>query len=115
FVTIMSVFFLKEKVGIRRWGAVIVGFIGVLIILRPGFRELSIGHLGAIFGGLSGAISIIIFRAMGPKEKSLSLYGAGVLGWLTICGVAMIPVFVMPTAEQWMFLAGYGLLAALAN
>ncbi len=115
FVTIMSVFFLKEQVGIRRWGAVIVGFIGVLIILRPGFRELSIGHLGAIFGGLSGAISIIIFRAMGPKEKTLSLYGAGVLGWLAICGVAMIPVFVMPTAEQWVFLAGYGLLAALAN
>lgn len=115
FVTIMSVFFLKEKVGIRRWGAVIVGFIGVLIILRPGFRELSIGHLGAIFGGLSGAISIIIFRAMGPKEKNLSLYGAGVLGWLIICGIAMIPVFTMPSPEQWLFLAGYGLLAALAN
>lgn len=115
FVTIMSVFFLKEKVGIRRWGAVIVGFIGVLIILRPGFRELSIGHLGAIFGGLSGAISIIIFRAMGPREKNLSLYGAGVLGWLIICGIAMIPVFVMPTPEQWLLLAGYGLLAALAN
>ncbi|WP_417583606.1 DMT family transporter [Pelagibacterium sp.] len=115
FVTIMSVVFLKEQVGIKRWSAVIIGFIGVLIILRPGFRELSIGHFGAIVGGLSGAISIVVFRAMGAREKNISLYGAGVLGWLTICGVGMIPVFVMPAAEQWIYLAGYGLLAALGN
>ncbi len=51
FVTIMSVVFLKEKVGIRRWSAVVLGFAGVLVVLRPGFRELSIGHLGALVGG----------------------------------------------------------------
>lgn len=115
FVTIMSVLFLKEQVGMRRWSAVILGFVGVLIIMRPGFRELSIGHLGAVVGGLSGALSIVIFRAIGPTEKNISLYGAGVLGWLVICGIAMIPSFVMPSGEQWLFLAGYGLLAALAN
>ncbi len=115
FVTIMSVVFLKEQVGIKRWSAVIVGFLGVLVILRPGFRELGIGHLGAVIGGFSGALSIVIFRAMGPSEKNLSLYGAGVLGCLIICGIAMIPTFVLPTAEQWLLLAGYGLLGALAN
>jgi drug/metabolite transporter (DMT)-like permease len=115
FVTIMSVTFLKEQVGIRRWSAVIIGFIGVLIVLRPGFREMSVGHLGAIAAGLSGAVSIVIFRAMGPAEKNISLYGAGVLGWLIICGIAMIPGFVPPTGEQWLLLAGYGLLAAVAN
>ncbi|MDO5895877.1 DMT family transporter [Agrobacterium sp. Azo12] len=115
FVTIMSVVFLKEQVGIKRWSAVIIGFVGVLIILRPGFRELSIGHLGAIIGGLSGALSIVIFRAMGPSEKNISLYGAGVLGTLFLCGLAMIPDFQPPNAEQWLWLAGYGLFAALAN
>ncbi|NTJ42402.1 DMT family transporter [Agrobacterium larrymoorei] len=115
FVTIMSVLFLKEQVGIKRWSAVIIGFAGVLVILRPGFRELSIGHLGAIIGGLGGALSIVIFRAMGPKEKNISLYGAGVLGCLVICGVLMIPSFVPPNGEQWLMLAGYGLLGAFAN
>lgn len=114
FVTIMSVIFLKEKVGYRRWAAVVIGFIGVMVVLRPGFRELSIGHLGAVFGGLSGAISIVIFRAMGPKEKNISLYGAGVLGTLAVCGALAIPGFQAPTAMQWVWLAGYGLLAALA-
>jgi drug/metabolite transporter (DMT)-like permease len=54
FVTVMSVVLLKESVGIRRWGAVILGFVGVLVVLRPGFRELSIGHVGAVLAGLPG-------------------------------------------------------------
>lgn len=115
FVTIMSVLFLKEQVGVKRWSAVIIGFAGVLVILRPGFRELTIGHLAAIIAGLCGALSIVIFRAMGPKEKNLSLYGAGVLGCLAICGILMIPSFKVPNTEQWLLLAGYGLLGALAN
>jgi drug/metabolite transporter (DMT)-like permease len=115
FVTIMSVIFLKETVGIRRWSAVVIGFIGVLVVLRPGFRELSIGHLGAVFAGLSGAISIIVYRAMGPTEKNISLYGAGIVGVLVVLGILMIPDFRWPTLIEWVMLAGYGLLAAFAT
>ncbi|MBP1846157.1 drug/metabolite transporter (DMT)-like permease [Rhizobium petrolearium] len=115
FVTIMSVLFLKEAVGIKRWSAVIIGFIGVLVVLRPGFRELSIGHVGAVFAGLSGAISIIVYRAMGPSEKNISLYGAGIIGVLVVLGILMIPDFRWPTLPEWAMLAGYGLLAALAT
>jgi drug/metabolite transporter (DMT)-like permease len=114
FVTIMSVFFLKEKVGINRWAAVVIGFIGVLVVLRPGFRELSIGHLGAVFGGLSGAISIVVFRAMGPSEKNISLYGAGMLGTVLLCGLLAIPEMTVPNTTQWLYVAGYGIFAALA-
>ncbi|MDH7790874.1 DMT family transporter [Ochrobactrum sp. AN78] len=115
FVTILSVIFLKEQVGWRRWSAVVIGFIGVMVVLRPGFRELSIGHLGALGAGLGGAFSIIIFRAMGKKEKRISLYTAGLVGPILICGVLMIPSYQAPSAIQWGYLAGYGLLAALAN
>lgn len=115
FVTLMSVLFLKERVGIRSWSAVAIGFIGVLIVLRPGFRELSIGHLGALFAGLGGGVSILVFRLAGPYENKMSLFGAGLFGALTVCGVAMIPMFEIPTAGEWLFLAGYGLLAALGN
>lgn len=115
FVTILSVVFLKEQVGWRRWTAVIIGFIGVLIVLRPGFRELSIGHLGAFAGGLGGAIGIIIFRMMGSVEKRISLYTAGLIGPILICGALMTPEFRVPSTQQWGYLAGYGLLAALGN
>ncbi|MCX8999403.1 DMT family transporter [Rhizobiaceae bacterium BDR2-2] len=115
FVTVMSVLFLKEKVGVKRWGAVVVGFIGVLIVLRPGFRELSIGHLGAIFAGLGGAVSVITFRAADAEEKKVSLFGAGILGGIVISGAVMIPSFEPPTSAEWAMLASYGLLAAGAN
>ncbi|MCE6073362.1 EamA family transporter [Agrobacterium vitis] len=115
FVTIMSVVFLKEQVGIRRWSAVILGFIGVLVVLRPGFRELSIGHLGAVIGGLGGAISIVVYRAVGPREKSTSLYGAGAFGTIIISGIAMLPAFSWPQGTDWLLLLSYGLFAALAT
>lgn len=115
FVTILSVVFLKEPVGWRRWLAVIIGFAGVLVVLRPGFRELSIGHLGALGGGLSGAIGIIIFRAIGKNEKRITLYTSGLIGPILICGALMLRDYQTPDAMQWLYVAGYGLLAALAN
>lgn len=115
FVTLMSIFFLKEKVGLQRWLAILIGFAGVLIVLRPGFRELSIGHLGAIFAGLGGATLIVVFRALGDREKKVSQVGAGLLGAVLICGVLSIRDFVIPDLRQLALLAGYGLLAALAN
>ncbi len=115
FVTVMSVIFLKEDVGWRRWSAVILGFIGVLIVLRPGFRELNIGHLGAAVGGFSGAVTIVLMRAMGGRERRISLYGAGLVGLILGSGVLMLPSFQWPSATQWLWLAGYGLLAAAGN
>ncbi len=115
FVTIISILFLKEQVGVRRWTAVILGFVGVIVALRPGFRELSIGHLGALLAGLGGAVSVIAFRVAPKGEKNISLFGAGLLGALVLCSLAMGAHFRWPTAEEWGLLAGYGLLAAFAN
>jgi S-adenosylmethionine uptake transporter len=108
FVTLLSVLFLKEHVGWRRWSAVFVGFAGVLIVLRPGFRALSVGHLAALVCGVFAAASVVALRMAGPHEKRISLYGAGVV-------LMMIPRFVWPNLHEWELLAGYGLLAALAG
>ena len=67
-VTLGAAVFLKEPVGWRRWSAVIAGFIGVLVVLRPGFRALGIGHLAALICGLSGAISMIALRMTGVSS-----------------------------------------------
>ena len=115
FVTIMSVVALRESVGWRRWLAVLMGFAGVLIVLRPGFRELGIGHVGAIVGGLSGALTVVILRAFGHQERRLSLYGAGQIGPIVVSGLLMLPNFVWPSGSQWLWLLGYGLLAAAGN
>jgi S-adenosylmethionine uptake transporter len=115
FVTLLSVLLLKEHVGWRRWTAVFVGFAGVLVVLRPGFRQLGPGHVAAIVCGLSGAVSMVALRVAGAHEKRISLYGAGVIGPLLAGGMLMLPHFVWPDLAQWGLLAGYGLLAALAG
>lgn len=115
FVTILSVLVLKEHVGWRRWSAVVAGFAGVLVVLRPGFRVLGIGHLAAIVCGLSGAISMVALRLSGAHEKRVTLYGAGVVGSMLVAGLLMLADFRWPSLAQWGLLAGYGLLAALAG
>ncbi|MBE1159660.1 DMT family transporter [Dyella acidiphila] len=115
FVTILSVLFLKEHVGWRRWLAVFVGFAGVLVVLRPGFRALGVGDIAGLVCGFFAACSVVALRVAGPHEKRISLYGAGVAGPLIVGGLLMIPHFAWPNWHQWELLAGYGLLAALAG
>ncbi|MDO1527481.1 DMT family transporter [Fulvimonas sp. R45] len=115
FVTLLSVLLLKEHVGWRRWTAVFVGFAGVLVVLRPGFRALGVGHLAAVLCGLAAATSMVALRMAGPGEKRISLYGAGVIGPLVAGGLLMLPHFIWPDLHQCLLLAGYGLLAALAG
>lgn len=115
FVTILSVLILKEHVGWRRWSAVVAGFVGVLVVLRPGFRALGIGHLAAIICGLSGAISMIAMRMAGPHEKRIGLFGAGIIGSMLVAGIMMLASFRWPEPGQWLLLFGYGLLSALGS
>ncbi|KJV27731.1 DMT family transporter [Luteibacter yeojuensis] len=112
FVTILSVVFLREHVGWRRWSAVVVGFLGVLVVLRPGFRQLGVGHVAAIICGITGALSIIALRMAGASEKRITLYGAGVVGPMIAGFIMMLPHFVWPGFHQWLLVLGYGLFAA---
>lgn len=64
---------LGERVGWRRWMAVLVGFVGVLIITRPGFGALGIGHAFALGSMLSYCFYVIMTRHMGATETSESL------------------------------------------
>ncbi|RMH93069.1 DMT family transporter [Lysobacter pythonis] len=115
FVTLLSVLVLREQVGWRRWLAVVLGFAGVLVVLRPGFRELHAGHAGAVVCGLAGATGVILVRLAGGREHRLTLYGTQLVGNLLIAGVLMWPALRMPDATQWLHALGFGLLSALGT
>ena len=55
-VTVLSIFILRERVGIHRWIAVFTGFLGVLIILRPGFNEINFASISALLAGIIYAL-----------------------------------------------------------
>ena len=124
FITILSVVVLKEKVGIDRWVLVLVSFAGVLLVVRPGFRELELGHLTALICACSAAFAATITRLISSDERRISLF---MLPTLYILGfnVAMMAFgFAWPTLAELAVLFCCGVLggigylfyiAALAN
>tara|TARA_Y100000741_G_C18197991_1_gene536407 strand:+ start:226 stop:1041 length:816 start_codon:yes stop_codon:yes gene_type:complete len=70
FVTIMSVIFLSEKVGIRRWSAVAIGFIGMLFIVRPAFEEMNFYYIFPVIFSLGFANVAISIRSLSKTEPN---------------------------------------------
>lgn len=107
-VTIQSVMINGEKIGWRRWLAVVIGFAGILIAVRPGFRELSWAHLSGIGVAFFGALNITLLRRLTPTEKRITLIGSQVFFVFVAYLVLMLPGFVMPdsTAMLALFVTG---------
>jgi drug/metabolite transporter (DMT)-like permease len=72
FITIFSIFLLKEQVGIYRWGAVIVGFIGVVIAAWPQDMVFNIGILIALLSAMTSGLAVINLRQLGKTETALT-------------------------------------------
>ena len=91
FITILSVFFLAEKVGPRRWIALMAGFAGVLIMVRPGSALFDWAALLPVLSGLTYAISMIAARRLGSTEtaSALAFWGNAVflLGALVLSAI----------------------------
>jgi drug/metabolite transporter (DMT)-like permease len=68
-ITILAIPVLGETVRLRRWMAVIVGLVGVLVVLRPGETEFSLGHLAALAAAIGGALASIVVRKIGNEER----------------------------------------------
>ena len=91
-VTLLSALVLKEKVGIRRWSAVIVGFVGVLFVVRPGFTEINLATITALGCGISYAVYIISTRKLSSQDSPfLTLIFTGVSGSIIIS--FLVPFF----------------------
>lgn len=116
FVTIMSVLVLKEYVGLWRWFAVALGFVGVLLAVKPGFQEFHLGHITAALAGFSTGTSIIIMRRLGASVKKTSILGTLFLYLVGINAVGMlIWGFTPPSAQDLLFMALSGLFIGLGQ
>ena len=109
-VTLLGVFVLREHVAPHRWLLLIISFLGVVLVIRPGIRDLQLGHLAIFCSVFLGGITTIVLRHVAPRERRVSLVGLQVLYSALINGVLMIPFFVMPSLEQMTVFLGIGLL-----
>ena len=114
FVTGLSVPFLGEHVGWRRWLAVIVGFIGVLIVLRPGPGMFTPAAIGLIIAAACYAGLALTARKLAATESSFSLAVYVVTGPFLVSAILVPGDFTAPTAGGWFFFVLAGACSAMA-
>ena len=111
FVTALSIIFLGEKVGLRRWIATAVGLIGVLIILRPGTGAFHMAAFFPLVSALAWACTLIITRMMSGTERAITVMAYSSIVGLCILSALVPFVWVTPT---WHDIA-FGVLIGIAS
>lgn len=107
---------LGEWAGWRRWIAVAVGFVGIMVVTRPGFGTFGLGHLYAVASMLSYVFYVIMTRAMGHTETSSSLIFYSALAPVVFMAPAVPLYGALPdNALQWALLVSLGFYGALGH
>ncbi|SPH24463.1 Riboflavin transporter [Defluviimonas aquaemixtae] len=104
-ITVLAIPILGETVRFRRWAAVIVGLIGVLIVMRPGEADLSMGHLAALAAAICGATASVIVRKIGADERSVVLLMFPMMGSFLAMGL-VLPFVYRPMPVEHLGLLG---------
>jgi drug/metabolite transporter (DMT)-like permease len=114
-VTLLSAILLKEQVGYRRWTAVIVGFIGAIIVIRPGFNEISLATFAGLGTGITYAFYVITTRKLSSIDSPLlTLIFTGLSGAIIISIIVPF-VWITPNYTQWLFLIGLAAVGTLGH
>lgn len=100
-VTALSPFVLGERVDGRRWAAVVVGFLGTLVIIRPGIQAVNAGVLFALAAGLSMALYMLMTRRIAGSAPAVVTTFQTNLAGAALASLAVAPVFEPPAPQQW--------------
>ena len=115
YVAILAIFFLGERIGLQRWGAILVGFAGVFVVLRPGFETIGLGQILVLGSALGWAICLIMIKILGRSESSVTItVYMSIMMTPMLLGPALY-VWVWPTWEQWGLLVFLGILGGLGQ
>ena len=110
FVTIAAAAMLGEQVRARRWAAVVLGFAGVLLIVRPGSTGFSTGTLIALMAALLSSIVAIQIKQLSATEPADRIVIYTTLLWVPMSLVPALGVWMWPTGITWLWVIGAGLL-----
>ena len=114
-VTALSMPLLGERVGLRRWIGVLIGFIGAAIVIRPGTGMMNVGSLLILAAAFVYAIYMITTRVLNRTDSALTttVYSS-VVGTVACC-IAAPFVWVMPDAKSWALMVMLGILGAISH
>ncbi len=116
FLTILGAVLLGEKVGVRRWSAVVVGFIGALIIVRPGMGAVHPAAMLVVGAGACYATRQVLGRLLSDNDKTLTTVTYTALSATALASLALPFFWRWPeTRFEWLALLGMGLLAGIGE
>lgn len=115
FVTIAAIIWLGERVRKRRWAAVIAGFIGVLVVVRPGTSGFSAGSLIALLAAVLAAIVAIQIKQLSRIDAPDTIVFYTYLFWAPMSLLAALPVWHWPPGTCWIWLVATGVFGTVAQ
>lgn len=111
-VTALSIPLLHEQIGVRRWSAVAVGFLGVLVVIRPGSGAVGPAALLPLVSAACWALSIVATRRMGSADRPATTLFHSTLVGVALSGAALPLVWRPLSAVDWAMMTAMGLLSA---
>lgn len=115
FASLLAIFFLKEKSYLWRWSALIVGFIGALIIIRPGIKSVDLGSLLVLSSAAIWSCAIIIIKKLSRTDSSVTITAYMVLLMTPLSFLAAVFFWQWPNGGQLLWLAFVGISGTLAQ
>jgi drug/metabolite transporter (DMT)-like permease len=115
FATLLALLILGEVIRARRITALVVGFLGTLLIVRPGWGALDIGATAVLVSSAMGGIVSIIIKVLSRTDSSLTTTLFGLLVTTPVALIAAIPVWTTPSLGQLLPLIGIGTISVLSN
>lgn len=115
FATVGAALVLRETVGWRRWSAVAVGFIGVIVVLRPGSVELSTGAMLALASAVMAAAGMLMVKSLARTEPAPAIVAYMVIYLAPISLIPALFVWVWPSPGTWPYLVVLGAFGAVAH
>jgi drug/metabolite transporter (DMT)-like permease len=115
FAGILSVVFLGERFRLHRWAAIVAGFIGMLVILRPGIIPLELGPVLVVVSSLLWATVMIIIKIMSRTESSLAIVAYMNIFLAVYSIVPALFVWQWPSAEGWVLMVALGITGTLGQ
>jgi drug/metabolite transporter (DMT)-like permease len=98
FATLLAIPILGETVRLRRWVAILLGFAGTLLILRPGVAEIELGHIMTLVSSLAWACALMTIKTLGRTEQSITI-----IAYMTFL---MTPLSLLPALFVWQWPSG---------
>lgn len=115
FTALLSALFLGEVFRWRRWTAILAGFLGALVILRPGLQVLDTGSLLVLVSSLLWSMALIDIKVLGRTESTMTITAYVTVLLIPMSFIPALPVWQAPALDMWAWLILIGVIGTLGQ